>query len=287
METQQTPTVISDCHSDDFNSIDSIDFEREFGAFDVASLCPGFDFVHDTFHGFLNILVNGFTGSPPITTCFLPPDFQNMAVRQTRENSRRSRLSIFYSLTVSAFRIIAQLVYQTSYAIFYSDLEILALLQHQLPFIFLVYCIYYGVEHYMAFLPKSVTQIPGTAMKLSFTKALNMLAHKLSMDTNPIIPFKQNSFSVASGANMFEIKYYIKDSVDAHCGPPFDGRNKFTMNAEITIHTFEMLPVVCKEGRAAYIKERLRETDLASKLVFPDRNDLPGNTWIDDFKKDF
>jgi hypothetical protein len=246
---------------------------------------PGLDFIHDSFHGFYNLLVYGFKWSPPITTCYVTAEYQNTAARQTRDNTRRTPISCFYYLTSSAYLTLCQFVFQTSYAILLADFQLLALLNHQLSFIYLLFCIYYGVEHYMVCLPKTIAQVPRAAMRLSFAKGLTKLGEYLCSDTETIEPMKEYSFNMPSGANVLEVKYYLEDSID-NCGAPLNSQcHTYTMNVKVKVHTYEMLPVVSKENRKEYIQERLKERHLVEKLILPDRSDPCGCSWIDAYKQ--
>lgn len=169
--------------------------------------------------------------------------------------------------------MVCQVVYQLSYAIVYNDLALLAVFQHQLPFVFILYCVYYGVEHYMLSTPKDVSEVPARALRLCFTKALNKLGQKLAMDPLNMIPFKQQHFTMPSGGNVLEVKYYSEQEVDKHQGMPYDPKKSYTMNIEVTVHTFEMLPCVKKEQSASYINHRYGKNVYAERLNFPGREE--------------
>jgi hypothetical protein len=280
METSSDPTSVPDVHAD-IHAIDSIDFEREFGAFDLASLFPGFDFIHDHFHGFYNIVKNGLFGSPPIASTFVPPDLQQKIMYKTRNHTRSNQISSFYFLTDTAYKLMCQVIFQAFYAIHAVDEPLLAVMSHQFSLVFLLCCIYYGVEHYMTSFPKNVESIPKVALKLSFAKGLHKLAHILATNTKPLIRDSVHSFTVSSGANLLEVKYRTRDPIEDHRGPIFDDCRKYTLSVEMTVHTFEMLPVVERGGRGAYVNERLKGMeDLASKLTLPGRSDPPGDSWL-------
>lgn len=262
-------------------ALEDIDFEREFGAFDVASLFPPIDFIHDHFVGFFTIIKDGFLGSPPITSTCVPSETQEQVIRTVARRNKQSTISSFYDLTHSAFIWVAQIVFQLSYAITHSDLEVLAIFQHQLSFTFLLYCVYYGVEHYILRLPKNACRIPATALSLCFTKGLNKLGAQLALDNNVCEPHRNYTMTVPSGANMITINYSFEDPIHIHKGCPFDRNRSFTMNAEITVHTYEMLPVAKPASRAAYCKERFRGDPYVDLLVLPNRTDNEsGASWL-------
>jgi hypothetical protein len=263
METESAPDV---------HELDTIDFEREFGAFDVASLFPPFEFIHDYFIGFFNIISSGFRGSPPIAFTFVPTETKEHVVFATRNHIRKNAISSFYYLTSKAYQLVCQIVFQVSYAIINDDIALLPVLQHQIAFIYLLYCIYYGVEHYMMTVPKRVEQVPATALRLGFTKGLNKVGQVLATRKQPLQPFHPEIFTMPSGGNLLEIKYYTEDPIDSHMGTPFDKNKKYTLQVEITVHTFEMLPVVKKEHIASYINDRLKGNEnIVERLVIPNR----------------
>ena len=206
---------------------------------------------------------------------------QNHILKMTRTHARRCAVSSFYYLTLRAYQLLCQVVYQVSHAIVNDDSVILPVLQHQVGFIYLLYCIYYGVEHYMMVIPKRIEQVPAQAIKLSFTKALNKLGQVLANKQTPIPPCTPNGFTMPSGGNLLEVNYHTEEDLDAHVGVPFDRNRKYTLHVEITVHTFEMYPVVTREGRASYIKNRLPgDEKWLQKMVLPPREDNPNCKWL-------
>ena len=259
--------------------IDAIDFEREFGTFELASLFPGFEFLHDYFVGFYNILENGFHGSPPISQVFVPTRIQELIRQRTAKHCRTRSIPSYYYLVRGAFLMVAQIVFQCSYALCLKDLEVLAILEHQIGFIYLLFCIYYGVEHYMQKPPTNIHQVPSTVLKLAFTKALNKLGQRLACDSKPIKPYHQESMYMPSGSCILEIRYYVENDLDSYRGVPFDTDKKFTMNVEIDVHTFDLLPVVAEDHQKAYINKHFSANTLAHKLVHPAWSDT-GGKWL-------
>jgi len=176
--------------------------------------------------------------------------------------------------------MVAQIVFQCSYALFLRDLEILAVLEHQIGFIYLLFCIYYGVEHYIQKTPKSIQRVPSSTLKLCFTKALNKLGQRLACDPTPIQPYKQQIMHIPSGSCMLEVRYYCEDDIEAYRGAPFEKNQKFTINVEIDVHTFDLLPVVAEEHRKAYINKHYAHDSLAHKLIFPPLKEGQDGKWL-------
>ena len=260
--------------SDDPVRVPGFDSEREFGANDdFAYFVPAVKFVHDYFVGFYNILTSSLplTLSPPISTVFVPEALRHSITKDTRDHTKESVFSSFYSLSYSAFTLLAQIVYQTSYALISHDLQIIPVLQHQVQFVYLMYCVYYGVEHYMLSLPANVEEVPGRALRLCFTRAMNKLGERIASNVETLTPFQMRNIVIPTGANVIEVKYHAEDNIDEHMGCPFDEKRSYTMSVEVTVHTFEMLPVVSKGFREVYKQERLRGDPLADLLILPER----------------
>lgn len=255
----------------DLERLDEIDFEREFGAYDVACIFTSVQFIHDYFVGFYNFLTDKVPRTGPIATVFVPDRLQQKIMKETRDHSRKSSISAFYSLSYNAFILLCQVVYQASYALVHNDYQLLAVLDHQCAFVFLLHCIYYGVEHYMLVLPAKVQHIPACALRLCFTRALNKLGEDIAKRTEPIVPYKQHTLNVPCGANMLEIKYYAEGAIDKHRGCPYDTQKSYTLSAEITVHTFEMYPVVRSDSRGSYKNSRLQGNTIVDELVLPER----------------
>lgn len=208
---------------------------------------------------------------------------QNHILQVTKAHARKCAVSSFYYLTTGAYKLLCQLVYQVSHAIVHDDAVILSVLEHQIGFMFLIYCIYYGVEHYMMVVPKRVHDIPARAMKLSFTKALNKLGHVLATKDTPLKSCQSECFTMPSGGNLLVVNYYTEENVDSHVGVPYDTKSTFTLHVEVNVHTFEMYPVVNKEGRQSYIKNRLPASEkLMRRMIFPPRETNSNNKWLKD-----
>lgn len=189
-------------------------------------------------------------------------------------------ISSFYFLTNHAYITLCQVVYQTSYALCYDDLIVLAVFETQLSFLFLLFCVYYGVEHYMVHVPREVKRVPEFALRLCFSKALNKLAYRLSTDSRPLKAYACETITMPSGANVFEIKYYPKEDWSTHKGPLFNGRTSYTLMAEISVHTTDLYPVTKVEERCAYLNQRLDANPLVNQLVLPRRPEAESGVWI-------
>lgn len=128
----------------------------------------------------------------------------------------------------------------------------------------------------MMAVPKRVEQVPASALRLGFTKGLNKVGQVLATRKQPLQPFHPETFTMPSGGNLLEIKYYTEDSIDSHMGTPFDKNTKYKLQVEVTVHTFEMLPVVKKEHMASYIHDRLKGNEnVVERLVMPNRVEDP------------
>lgn len=121
--------------------------------------------------------------------------------------------------------------------------------------------------------PKDICHVPARALRLCFTKALHKLSSKLAMDPLNMVPFKQQHFTMCSGANLLEVKYYSEGEIDKHKGMPFDTKKSYTMNIEVTVHTFDMLPCVKPEQKSSYINNRYGKNVYAERLKLPNREE--------------
>ncbi len=202
---------------------------------------------------------------------FVPEELRQRIIRETRDHTKKSTFSSFYSISYNAFILLAQVVYQASYALSTLDVQFIAILQHQVQFVYLLFCVYYGVEHYMITLPNKIEEVPGKALRLCFTRALNKLGERIAGYHEDLKPFHQRKFAIPTGANVIEVKYHAEDDIDAHIGCPYDKKKSYTLSVEVTVHTFEMLPVASSNTRESYIQSRLGNTPFADVLVFPER----------------
>jgi hypothetical protein len=161
-------------------------------------------------------------------------------------------------------------------------LIVLAVFETQLPFLFLLFCVYYGVEHYMVYIPQEVKRIPEFALRLSFSRALNKLAHRLACDPRTLQAYACETITVPSGANVLEIKYYPKEDWTTHNGPLFNGRTSYTLMVEMTVHTTDLYPVTKEGERDAYLNQQLNANPVVKGVALPIRRNADPGVWIPD-----
>lgn len=190
-------------------------------------------------------------------------------MQSTYDRMKTSMNPTFYGLTRNGLNGMAQVLFQLSYALSFQDLETLALMQHQLPFVTLLMFVYYGVEHYVLQSPQQIQQLPPLALQLSFSKAFNYLGRHLASTNHYSSTLEKTSFVVPSGSNVLEVVYCYDDDISQHRGMPFDGARSYTMQAKVTVHTYEMLPVVDESCRDTYKCERLQGCEFMECLKYP------------------
>lgn len=137
-----------------------------------------------------------------------------------------------------------------------------------LDLLFFLCCLYYGVDHFVHYKPKTLREVTPMLLRQSLAKALNRLGHRLTGSLDSIEPFKQKTLYVPSGCNVLQVKYYTEGNVDAHRGMPYDS-TEVTLNVEVKVIGLKMLPVVSESYRSVYASKEGLEKCAAEYVVLP------------------
>lgn len=208
--------------------------------------------IDESFIGYFNIMTHGFIGSPPIidTSSFIRKGREFLY--QIRGHAQKTGLSAFYKLTYYGYIFMCQAVVELSFCFTYDQSMANILLSREgVTLMFLLFCVYYGVEQFMYYQPNLLREIPGLVLRLSFCRALMSLSQEIGIRREYYEAGKMYSHRVQCGANVLDVGYRFRDSPHTHCGTPFD-KTEYRLDVSICFRGLGMIPVIQQKHRGHY-----------------------------------
>lgn len=223
--------------------------------------------IHERFRALFNVMTDGFVGFPPNVNMQFAYDKVMEYAEIVRMHKQRSPISAFYFLTEYGYFLVCQVMVELSFILTYPN-SVHDLASYVLHFVFLMSCIYYGVEHYIIRAPKNLKDIGGLLLRQSMAKALCQLGKKLMLSDGHLTPLKQYTLHMPSGCNVLEVKYYTEGDFLSHRGTPFD-HSEYVLNVEVRVKGLKMLPVVRNSFRPEYSVQSKLDNKVVEACILP------------------